>query len=164
MTITEFYQSDVKAAFKWEVMRLAAPTQTKLVWRMTQAGYKKAEEIEAHIYEYLESKRLMGYPEIGAALNLETYHVCRLFHSGIAKLQKIVESYGSSEQFEWRAPARFRVEDLIDEYYSLLNEVDNLRDDVKKCRRQDLRVKLRDVDQSLENIKQRLEKVAHTTL
>lgn len=164
MTITEFYKSDVKAAFKWEVMKLAAPEQSKLAWRMTRAGCKKTEDIETYIYNYLESKRLMEYQDIGVALNLNTEHVCKLFHSGIAKLQKIVASYRSSEHFKWSAPSRFKVADLIDEYYSLLDEVDDLRDNVKKCRRQDLRVKLRVVDQSLESIKQRLEQVAHTAL
>lgn len=164
MTITEFYKSNVQAAYKWEVMKLPTPEQNKLVWRMTRSGCKAVDDIETYIYNYLESKRLMEYQDIGAALNLNTDHVCKLFHSGIAKLQKIVASYGSAEHFKWTAPSRFRLDDLISEYYTLVDKVDDLRDDVKKCKRQDLRVKLRDVDQSLEIIKQRLEQVAHTAL
>lgn len=164
MTITEFYKSDVAAAFKLEVMGLSTTEQQKLAWRITRAGCKEKDDIETYVYNYLESKKLTKYQEIGLALNLSPDKVCKLFKSGIAKLQKIVASYGNSDCFKLSAPSRLKVTDLIDDYYSLLDKVDGLRDDVKKCRRQDLRVKLRAVDQSLESIRQKLEQVAHTAL
>lgn len=99
MTTTEFFCSDVEAAFKAEMSKFDSLYRRRIIWNLTKSGCKTKEDVEDYLYTFLENKELMSFKDIAEKLNMNEHKVRRAYHDGMKKLRRILDEFTGFEDF-----------------------------------------------------------------